>query len=105
MDPVSARTAELLNKVYSDDRVTPAEIMAIRDAARASKGQLIELDGADSPLVLALQQMDDLAESLQVNLLAIRGSDMGELGKMHMYAAVENYVALIKANADGFIKG
>ena len=79
--------------------------MAIRDAARASKGQLIEFDGADSPLVLALQQMDDLAESLQVNLLTIRGSDMGELGKMHMYATVENYVALIKANADGFIKG
>ena len=105
MEPVSANTAELLNQVYQDGHVTPAEIMAIRDAARANKDQLSELDGADSPFVTLLQQMDDLAEAMQTNLLAIRGSDMGDMGKMHMYAALENYVALLKANSDGFIKG
>ncbi len=104
MEPVSAKTAELLNQVYQDGQVTPAEIMVIRDAARANKDQLSKLDGADSPFVTLLQQMDDLAESMQANLLAVRGSDMGDMGKMHMYAALENYVALLKANADGFIK-
>ena len=102
MSDISMKTTDLLEKVYSDDHVSPAEIMAIRDHARQQRDSLASEVGSDSPLVALMGQMDDLAEAIQKSVIKVRLSDYSDLGKRQSLAGVEAYVALIKANFDAF---
>ena len=99
---ISNKTQEILNKVYADDHVTPAEIMEIRNHARKMRDEIAALDGEDSAVVLFLDNLNDLAETMQERMLEVRKADYSDLGKMQLFSSIENYVALLKANFDAF---
>ena len=99
---ISNETQDILNKVYADDRVTQAEIMEIRNHARKMRDEIAALDGEDSAVVLFLDNLNDLAETMQERMLEVRKADYSDLGKMQLFSSIENYVALLKANFDAF---
>ena len=99
---ISKETQDILNKVYADDHVTPAEIMEIRNHARKMRDEIAALDGEDSAVVLFLDSLNDLAETMQERMLEVRKADYSDLGKMQLFSSIENYVALLKANFDAF---
>ena len=99
---ISKETQDILNKVYADDHVTPAEIMEIRNRARKMRDEIAALDGEDSAVVLFLDNLNDLAETMQERMLEVRKADYSDLGKMQLFSSIENYVALLKANFDAF---
>ena len=101
---MSNATQELLKKVYSDDHVTPAEIMEIRDHARTMRDEIAALEGEDSAIVLFLDNLNALAETMQERMLEVRKADYTDQGKMQLLSSIENYVALLKANFEAFSK-
>ena len=102
MAAISGQTQEILEKVYADGHVSPAEIAEIRDHARAMRDEIAALDGDDSPIVTLLDRMNRLSEDLQEDMLIIRVADYSDLGKSQLFASIENYLALLKANFDAF---
>jgi len=101
---INIATQDILKKVYADDHVTPAEIMAIRDHARTMRDEIATLDGEDSAIVLFLDKLNELAETMQERMLEVRKADYTDLSKMQLLSSIENYVALLKANFEAFSK-
>ena len=99
---ISNETQNILNKVYGDDHVTPAEIMEIRDHAHKMRDAIASLDGEDSAVVLFLDNLNELAETMQERMLEVRKADYSDLGKMQLFSSIENYLALLKANFNAF---
>ena len=63
---------------------------------------LASLDGEDSAVVLFLDNLNDLAETMQERMLEVRKANYTDLGKMQLFSSIENYVALLKANFDAY---
>ena len=99
---ISNKTQNIIDKIYEDDHVTPAEIMEIRDHARTMRDAIASLDGEDSAVVLFLDNLNELAETMQERMLEVRKADYSDLGKMQLFSSIENYVALLKANFEAF---
>ena len=99
---ISKNTQDILNKVYSDNHVTPAEIMEVRDHARNMRDEIASLDGEESPVVVLLDNLHQLSETMQENMLSIRTADYSDLGKMQLLSSIENYLALLKANFNAY---
>ena len=102
MSAISSHTQDILDKIYADGKVSPQEIMELRDHARSMRDEIAGLDGTDSPVVQLLDRMQMLAEEMQTDMLAVRVADYSDMGKMQLMSAIENNVALLKANFDGF---
>ena len=99
---ISNETQTILNKIDGDDHVTPAEIMEIRDHAHKMRDAIASLDGEDSAVVLFLDNLNELAETMQERMLEVRKADYSDLGKMQLFSSIENYLALLKANFKEF---
>jgi len=99
---ISNKTQNIIDKIYEDDHVTPAEIMEIRDHARKMRDAIASLDGEDSAVVLFLDNLNELAETMQERMLEVRKADYSDLGKMQLFSSIENYLALLKANFNAF---
>ena len=99
---ISNKTQDIIDKIYEDDHVTPAEIMEIRDHARKMRDAIASLDGEDSAVVLFLDNLNELAETMQERMLEVRKADYSDLGKMQLFSSIENYLALLKANFNAF---
>jgi len=66
--------------------------------------KIAALDGKDSAIVLFLDNLNELAETMQERMLEVRKADYTDLSKMQLLSSIENYVALLKANFEAFSK-
>src|SRR5688500_6504923 len=96
----SAAVEKLVKEIYTDSRVSPSEIIRLRDEVERAEQRILQDEGF-AGLVSALCKSFDVTDQLlQVSLLDLRKSGVTDTGRAMVTAMLEANLALLKATVE-----
>ena len=98
----SSNVEKLINEIYADSRVSPAEIIRLREAVDAAEQRILQEEGLQGTMSALCKSFDVTNQLLQTSMLELRKSGGTDLAFGMVAAMVEANLALLKANVDAF---
>jgi hypothetical protein len=98
----SGNVEKLVNEIYADSRISPAEIMRLRREVESREQRILKEEGMEGTMSALCKSFDVTNQLLQTSMLELRKSGGTEMGRAMVVAMVEANLALLKATADAF---
>ncbi len=99
---MSQNTEKLIEEIYADSKVTPGEIMRLRQAVAEQTAKVIAEIG-NAGVAAAMTKSFEVTEQLvQETLLKIRKEKWSDFGRATVASMIEAHIALLKANVKAF---
>ena len=96
---------QMVESIYADTSVSPAEVMRLRKAVDEAESQIVAAAGEHGSLAALLKSFDVTRQLLQDNVLEVRKNDKFKPEvKQQIYAALAANISLLQVNLDAFAK-
>ena len=99
---ISAYMQELLEKIYADTNVFPAEIIELRNAADDAADKVFEHEGREGVLDATTKSFDVTNQSVQEVALRLKEDGYSDMGAAMVRAVIEAHIALLRATVRAF---
>jgi hypothetical protein len=94
---ISGNMERLLQEIYSDTRVSPAEIIELRKAADEAAEKVLAEEGREGVLDALCKSFDVTNQLVQETALKLQKGTYSDLGKAMVLSLIEAHIALLKA--------
>jgi hypothetical protein len=98
----SAAVEKLVAEIYQDSKVSPREIMRLRDEVERAEQQVLQSEGMEGVTSALCKSFDVTNQLLQESLLHLRKSEQSDMGRAMVASMLEANLALLKATMDAF---
>lgn len=102
VETISGNMKELLERIYSDTRVSPQELIELREAADAAVAKLLDEVGREGTLDALCKSFDVTNQLVQEVALRLKDGEYSDLGRAMVVSAIESQIALLKATTKAF---
>ena len=99
---ISANMQELLEKIYADTNVSPAEIIELRNAADDAADKVFEHEGREGVLDAMTKSFDVTNQLVQEVALRLKEDGYSDMGAAMVRAVIEAHIALLRATVRAF---
>lgn len=99
---ISESMEDLFERVYSDTKVTPGEIVELRDAADAAATDVIAEVGREGNLDALCKSFDVTNQLVQLTVLGLKDGRYTELGNAKVMSLIEAHISLLRATQKAF---
>ena len=99
---ISAKMQDLVERIYQDTAITPAEIIELRNAADRAAEDLLAEEGREGVLEALTKSFDVTNQLVQEVSLRLKGDDYSDTGATMVRALIESHIALLKATLRAF---
>jgi hypothetical protein len=98
----SGTVEKLITEIYQDSKVSPREIMRLRDEVERAEQQVLQAEGMEGVTSALCKSFDVTNQLLQESLLRLRKSDQSDTGRAMVASMLEANIALLQATVDAF---
>lgn len=99
---VSASMEKLIEEIYADSRVSPGEIVKLREAVAEAAERVLSEAGDEGVLAALVKSFDVTTQLLQETVLKFKQSEYTDLARAMVRSVLEANIALLQANLDAF---
>lgn len=100
---LNAKIQDLIDSIFADSHVTPAEIEALHKAADDAEKELLAHLGYKGTFHALLRSFEVTNQLMQESALKIRADDnITDTGKAMVYAAIEANIKLLEVSLQAF---
>lgn len=93
---------KMIGEIYADTRVTPSEIINLRQAINHQSIKVLSEIGNAGVTSAMCQSFEVTAQLLQETLLKARKDQWSDMGRAAIASMIEAQIALLQANAKAF---
>jgi hypothetical protein len=93
---------KILEEIYADSKVTPAEVLKYRNKIAEIADDLIKTEGSQGILEAFCKSIEVSNQLLQETLLKIKRGEYSIKAKAEIHQLLEAYIHLLKVNFDAF---
>jgi hypothetical protein len=98
----SGTIEKLVAEIYKDSKVSPGEIMKLRDEVERAEQQVLQSEGVHGVTSALCKSFDVTDQLLQENLLLLRKGQYSEMGRAMVLSMLDANLTLLKATIDAF---
>jgi hypothetical protein len=98
----SAAVEKMLKEIYADSRVSPMEVMRLRNEVEQAEQRILQAEGMEGTMSALCKSFDVTNQLMQDSLLQLKKGDYSDMGREMFKAMLEANLALLKANMDVF---
>lgn len=99
---ISSAMEDLLRDVYADSRISPEEVIRLRNSADEAAERLLQEEGREGVLDALCKSFDVTNQLLQEALLRAAKGGYTDTGRMLILALLEAHVAHLRVTIDAF---
>jgi hypothetical protein len=99
---VSASMEKLIEEIYADSRISPGEIVKLREAVAEAAERVLSEAGEEGVLAALVKSFDVTTQLLQETVLRFKKSEYTDLARAMVRSVLEANIALLQANLDAF---
>lgn len=92
----------LIQEIYADSRVTPSEVLRLREKIEESAIKLRETAGSQGVLDAFCKSIDVSVQLMQEALLKVKKGEYNKTEKEEIFHFLEAYIAYLKVTFDAF---
>ena len=96
---------KMIDEVYSDANVSPAEIKRLRDEVERAERQVLDADGYEGTIEALCKSFDVTNQLLQESLLRIKKGEYSDTGTEMVHSVLASNIQLLQATLDAFTDG
>jgi predicted RecB family endonuclease len=99
---ISAKMQEAFEQAYADARVSPAELIHLRNTVDEAAEKVLAEEGREGALDALCKSFDVTAQLLQDVALRTRSGEYSDLGRAMVRSVIEAQTAFLNATARAF---
>lgn len=99
---ISAALEDLLRELYADSRVSPEEVIRLRNATDEAAERLLKEEGREGVLDALCKSFDVTNQLLQETMLRASSDRYTNTGRAMILSLLEAHIALLQATVDAF---
>src|SRR3712207_6054498 len=97
---ISGNVERLLQEIYSDTRVSPSEIIDLRNAADEAADRVLAQEGNEGVIDALCKSFDVTNQLVQETAIRLKKGTYSDLGKTMVMSLIESHTALLKATVN-----
>jgi hypothetical protein len=99
---ISAKMEQMVRDIYRDSKVTPEEVIRLRNATDENAAALLGEEGREGLLDAVCKSFDVSNQLVQEAMLRFSQGEYTDLGRAMVLSLLESHVELLRATVEAF---
>jgi hypothetical protein len=99
---ISEKMQEAFEHAYADTKVSPTELIALRNVIDEAAASLMEQEGREGALDALTKSFDVTCQLIQVVALRLKDDEYSDVGRTMVLAVIEAHTAFLNATIRAF---